>query len=545
MPRFITFALLLIHVALCGTAAAEPVEETFIFQIDGNSIGTERVILEERGDTLILNSFIHFDKPAIREMKTRTRVLGTEDLFLDYELITSRGDSILATAREDAIEFSIRAQESQQRDLVEVGDSRAMILDNAVSSHLLLLARQFMRDPDGEQKLMALVPQRVWSGGLERNGSRQVEARLDGKTIPVLRHRFTIVGLISELDTDLDGRLLALNVPLQGFMIRRPGYELAVAPVGGDGPEPRREPMTVNGGGPDLGGTLTLPTEGDGPFPACVFLHGSGPADRDMRMGPNRIFRQAADELAARGIASLRYDKRTLVMNRGTQRPNLYEDNDMNLDKEVLDDARAAVALLRTDPRVDPEAIFILGHSMGAGAAPTVSMQLAEAGMAPAGLVMLAPLGRDLLSIMVDQFRYLNASGFYPDEELERSEYNAGRLRDGRVGEDDMILYAKPHYWDSVLFWKPWRDYGKQPAPALILFGERDYQITEKDRERWEKTLAAGGPEGSEIHLLPGRNHLFLMGEGKPGPAEYGIPGELGEELMDLIGEWILVHGGS
>ncbi len=158
---------------------------------------------------------------------------------------------------------------------------------------------------------------------------------------------------------------------------------------------------------------------------------------------------------------------------------------------------------------------------------------------------MLAPPGRDLLSIMLDQFRYLNANGFYSDDDLERAEYNADRVRDGRVGEDDMILYAKPHYWDSVLFWKPWRDYGEQPAPALLLFGERDYQIIEKDRRTWEKTLSEGGPEGSEIHLLPERNHLFLPGEGKPGPTEYGIPGELGEELMDLIGDWIQGRAGS
>ncbi len=545
MPRFLLQALLLVLITLGSPAGAEPIEHTYLFQMDGRNIGNERFTVEEHGDTLTLEGFIHFDQPVIREMTVRTQVVGPADELVFYELVTTRGDSIGARAFGDSIEFSIRAREMRRREVLERGKAKDMILDNAVASHIWLLARQFRRDTENDQDLRALVPQKVWSGPLDRSESRQVEALQDSQPIPALRHRFTIASLISELDTDLDGNFLALNVPLQGFVIRRPGYELSAPQVGNGEPEPLREAMTVNGGGPDLGATLTLPAEGEGPWPACVFLHGSGPVDRDMRLGPNRIFRQAADGLAARGIASLRYDKRTLIMNRGKQRPNFYDDNDMNLAMEVLDDAKAAIALLRADPRIDGDAIFILGHSLGAGAAPTVSKQLAVTGEAPAGLVMLAPPGRDMLTIMLDQFRYLNANGLYSDDDLERSEYNAERVRDGRVGEDDMIIYAKPHYWNSVMFWKPWRDYGEQPAPALLLFGERDYQITEKDRRTWEKKLSEGDRDGSEIHLLPGRNHLFLTGEGKPGPAEFGIPGELGEEFLDLIGDWIQGQVGS
>ncbi len=61
-----------------------------------------------------------------------------------------------------------------------------------------------------------------------------------------------------------------------------------------------------------LPGTLTLP-KGDGPFPAVVLLAGSGPQDRDETIGPNKALRDLAWGLAARGIASLRYDKRTLA----------------------------------------------------------------------------------------------------------------------------------------------------------------------------------------------------------------------------------------
>jgi hypothetical protein len=59
-----------------------------------------------------------------------------------------------------------------------------------------------------------------------------------------------------------------------------------------------------------LPGTLSLP-KGVGFFPAVVLVHGSGPHDRDETIGPNKPFRDLANGLASRGIAVLRYEKRT------------------------------------------------------------------------------------------------------------------------------------------------------------------------------------------------------------------------------------------
>ncbi len=53
-----------------------------------------------------------------------------------------------------------------------------------------------------------------------------------------------------------------------------------------------------------LPGTLTLPS-GEGPFPAVVLVHGSGPHDRDETIGPNKPFRDLAQGLASQGIAVL------------------------------------------------------------------------------------------------------------------------------------------------------------------------------------------------------------------------------------------------
>ncbi len=64
------------------------------------------------------------------------------------------------------------------------------------------------------------------------------------------------------------------------------------------------------GASPSLPGTLSLP-KGQGPFPVVVLVHGSGPIDADASLGPNKIFKDLAWGLASRGIAALRYIKRT------------------------------------------------------------------------------------------------------------------------------------------------------------------------------------------------------------------------------------------
>ena len=61
-----------------------------------------------------------------------------------------------------------------------------------------------------------------------------------------------------------------------------------------------------------LKGMLTLP-EGEGPFPAVVLVHGSGSSNMDEKVGKLTPFRDIALGLAQRGVATIRYDKRSFA----------------------------------------------------------------------------------------------------------------------------------------------------------------------------------------------------------------------------------------
>src|SRR5262245_45360659 len=99
-----------------------------------------------------------------------------------------------------------------------------------------------------------------------------------------------------------------------------------------------------------LPAVVTLP-KAAGPAPLIVLVHGSGAHDADETIGPNKPFRDLAEGLAARGIATLRYVKRNRVVPLPAS---------ATLDDEVTNDALAAVALARTTPGVDASRIFVL-----------------------------------------------------------------------------------------------------------------------------------------------------------------------------------------
>ena len=104
------------------------------------------------------------------------------------------------------------------------------------------------------------------------------------------------------LTWNADGKLAGLYTSLRGN----------IKPVE-DTDVPADAPYTeeyVYVGSYDLEGKLTLPKGVEQP-PVVLLIHGSGASDMDERIFDNKPFADIAAGLAERGIASLRYNKRT------------------------------------------------------------------------------------------------------------------------------------------------------------------------------------------------------------------------------------------
>ena len=71
----------------------------------------------------------------------------------------------------------------------------------------------------------------------------------------------------------------------------------------------------------------------------------------------------------------------------------------------------------------------------------------------------------------------------------------------------------------------------KLGKPILILHGDRDYHVIDEDITVWRMGLK--GAQNVHIETLPGLNHYFIAGNGKPGPDEYSIPCYVAPEVIE------------
>lgn len=294
------------------------------------------------------------------------------------------------------------------------------------------------------------------------------------------------------------------------------------------------------GEGPDsLEGTLSIPA-GEGPFPAVVLVHGSGPHDRDETVGANRPFRDLAYGLSSAGVAVLRYEKRTRA--RPLSLAKLGQA--LTVKEETVDDAVLAVRTLLSTARIDPARVFVLGHSLGGHVAPRVGLSAPEV----AGLVVMAGNVRPLEDLILEQSAYLLPLQLPPDAaaaQLEALRPGVALVKSPRLTPEtpasELPLGIPPAYWIDLNRYSPTEAARALGKPVLVLQGGRDYQVTAEDLDLWKAGLA--GLPGASFVLFPDLNHLFVTGTGKSRPEEYQVPGHVAPEVIAAIVSFIQAVG--
>ena len=287
----------------------------------------------------------------------------------------------------------------------------------------------------------------------------------------------------------------------------------------------RERAVTVGDGQWKLPGTLTVPA-GQGPFPAIVLVHGSGPNDRDETVGGVKVFKDLAEGLASRGVVVLRYEKRTRQY--GSAMAALAS---FTVEQETEEDAVKAAALLRAQPEVNPKRVFVLGHALGGYVAP----RIAEEDGKLAGLIILAGNVRPMEDLVVEQAEYLGVSA----DNLKTAKAVAAKVKSLEPGDEDSppVMGLPVAYWLDLKGYDPAAQSKKLAIPMLILQGERDFQVTMKDFALWK--TAVGASKGVIMHSYPALNHLLVAGEGKSTEAEYRKPGHVAPEVIDDIAKFV------
>jgi pimeloyl-ACP methyl ester carboxylesterase len=262
-------------------------------------------------------------------------------------------------------------------------------------------------------------------------------------------------------------------------------------------------PSAVAGGllipvpGGRIGATLTVPP-GRGKVPVALIIPGSGPVDRDGNEKGQVYtdsYRMLADSLRARGIASLRYDKRFV----GASADFTSSAEHVRIE-DFVSDAGALMKYLKKDRRFSR--LVVIGHSEGS----LVGM-LASEQVHPDAFISLSGGGEPLDKIM--EWQYARQ----PEMTLElqgKLTMLLDSIRQDRIVHDvpgplqGLFNPGVQRYLMSELKYDPSWEIAKLHVPVLIIGGTRDLQITAQQAEK----LHAAKPD-AEMVMIPGMNHIL------------------------------------
>ena len=545
----------------------------FVLELNGARILEEVYTVEfHPADGYLLNSqgsiFVGGQTITLAQQTQYDRDLLPINYQLDAETPSGK-QTISAQMGPLGLEMDVRAGASAQSANVVDVENLALLDNNLIGQFAVLLMA--IRAEALARNFTAAIPQALLSLPARIEGPNAVtfysgETEFEGEQFDLYLGD-TVITLL-----EYEGRLVGLANRNQGTI----GYDLNFCPHGIMlEPEPEADIVgaaserDVSFASDDLSlaGTLRLPDTDEVSYPAVLFIHGSGPVNRDGNavdlvtgniVMEIDVYRQLAVALSDSGIASFRFDKRGVGESEG--------DATLASRADLLTDARAAIRALRAQPEIDPSRIILIGHSEGSYLAPALAVEDADI----AGVVLMAGAARALDAItrwqveallgqqgiegaaleaaLAEQDQYI---AFVEASQGEWSDYTVAELQAEIpwLGEDAATqLKATP----LALSWLR-EHYLAEPAdviarlqvPVLIVSGEKDFQVPSSEAGLLSELLEATGNDDVTAYVFPDLNHLLRNHPEEPNLTYRHVDEPVDPRVTEAIGDWIVTRFGS
>ena len=300
-----------------------------------------------------------------------------------------------------------------------------------------------------------------------------------------------------------------------------------------------------------LAGTLATPKNFKKNQPILVMITGSGAQDRNEEMFEHKPFLVIADDLAKKGIATLRLDDRGIG---GSEKGK-----DGATSADFATDINSAVNYLIKNGYKN---IGLIGHSEGGMIAPMVANMNKNVKF----LVLLAAPGIPIFDLVLDQNKKIAESTKLPQDAIDEvlkiklKTFTYAHLYQGNDFKADFTNFLEENYpkmseqerepfiaqmsseWFRYFIKFNPEDYlSKIKIPVLAVNGSLDMQVSaEENLSGIKKSLTKAGNKNFEIVKFKGLNHLFQTAK-TGSPAEYGqIDETFSPTVLDKMSSWIL-----
>lgn len=256
-------------------------------------------------------------------------------------------------------------------------------------------------------------------------------------------------------------------------------------------------PFNLNTPTGTIMGTLLMPGASS-KVPVVLIIAGSGPTDRNGNnpMMKNESLHMLAQGLAAKGIASVRFDKRGIAASASAGK----KEADLRFD-DYIQDAIAWIELLKKDSRFSK--VIVAGHSEG-----SLIGMVAANGRAD-GFVSIAGAGKAADRILKDQLATQPAMVKDPSYRIIDSLMQGKTVTDVSPMLFSLFRPSVQPYMISWFQYDPIKEITKLNIPVLIVQGTHDLQITTADAD----ALAVAKPNAKKV-VIQKMNHVLKIVEG-------------------------------
>ena len=314
---------------------------------------------------------------------------------------------------------------------------------------------------------------------------------------------------------DKSGAVIHASVPSQGIEVK-PASATNAAPVRRAPPAGVvEESFEIDNRGAKLAGVLWLPAKRSGPVPVVIVIADSGPVDRDGNSGGmlrSDAYRELAEALAKKGIATIRYDKR------GVGQSKLGGKLDALGFDDFVSDAAALVAMARVNDKLS--GVYLFGHAEGS----LIALEVAATTKVD-GIVSAAGTGRLAADLMRDQLGRQLSTDDMKDFDAQIAALKAGKPLDPKTPTLQRLLDPSlSKFLKGMLLTDPKPLAATYKGRLTVLQGDNDIQVTvDKDA----RPLAAAH-QGAKLVVLKDVTHLLKhdahKGEDQPSYRDPSLP---------------------
>lgn len=311
----------------------------------------------------------------------------------------------------------------------------------------------------------------------------------------------------------------------------------------------RIEKVTIDASAVKLAGTVFIPRATSGKrAPAVLLIGGSNFTGRgaiSAALAPVKALRELSIALAETGRVVLTYESRCMGASECIKNSTPHE---------YAEDAIAALLFLQNRPEVDSARVVVMGHDEGGTFAAGVAANTLKLKAKVSGVILIAAPGRTYGKVLRDQAqRRLKQAGKSESEVkeyLEKFDQLASSLSSGNVdpqirknlSQDPLfeLLMNNQQYFVHIFVNDPLQLIRGVETPVLIVQGEKDAHMTQRDAKYLEEALSRQFHPDTTLRLLPEMDHWMRVRKTASAfEDEETASGPIDPALIAVLNEWI------